>query len=165
MSKIGKQLFGGVDRSAQRGQMAQNEQSRDFIQQQLGNAQQGIAQGQDFLNQGQNQLGQGFGGAYNLLAGAMAPQLQAMQQGNVAAQQYLLGGMPAFQNSIMGMPMSAPSQQVFAPQYDLSAFQQPFSQQFGQGMPQQQQAPQMSQQAPQQSMPQPAFNPLAGMPR
>lgn len=140
MSKIGKTLFGGTDRSAQRGTQAQNEMSRGFIQEQMG--------------QGRQDLQQGFGGAYNLLSGAMAPQLQAMQQGNVAAQQYLLGGMPAFQNAVMGMPAPMSQQQVFAPEYNT---QMPS---FEQMMPQQQ--PQQPQQPMQQMPPEQAPHPLAG---
>jgi hypothetical protein len=89
------------------------------------------------MGEGQQALSQGFGGAYNLLSGAIPQQAQAFQQGNMAAQNYLIGGMPAFQNAIMGGPMN----------YGQSYQPQPF----------QMQIPQMN---TQQFAPQ--FNPLAG---
>lgn len=123
MSKAVKSIFGGTDRSAMRANQAQNEQSRDFIQQQMG--------------QSQGMLNQGFGGAYNVLQGAIPEQLGAFQQGNMAAQAYLLGGMPAFQGAVMGMPgqsfqMPPMAQVPFSTQFT----QQPFPQQM---QPQQQQ--------------------------
>ena len=123
MSKAAKAIFGGSDRTAQRKTEAQNNLSREFIQKQMG--------------QGQQALSQGFGGAYNLLSGAIPQQAQAFQQGNMAAQNYLIGGMPAFQNAIMGGPMN----------YGKTYSPQPF----------QMQIPQMN---TQQFAPQ--FNPLAG---
>lgn len=125
MSKAAKSIFGGTDRSAQRKTAEQNNMSRAFIQKQMGEAQQS--------------LGQGFGGAYNILAGSIPQQAQAFQQGNVAAQNYLTGGMPAFQNAVMGGPMNYGK--TYAPQ----AFQM--------------QLPQM----PNQQLPA-GFNPLGGMP-
>jgi hypothetical protein len=93
-------LFSKTDRSSQELNLRQNDQSRQFIQQQM--------------NQGRQDLNQGFGGAYNMLSGSIPQQMQTFQQGNVAAQNYLLGGMPAFQASIMGGPMNYGQQ--FRPQ-------------------------------------------------
>lgn len=143
MSKIGKTLFGGTDRSAQRATQAQNQLSQQFIQAQEGRA-------QDFLSgalpQMQNATFQGFQGAADVV-GSMAPQqISAMQQGNVAAQQYLMGGLPAFQRALMGQPLNY-NPQTFQAQVNPALFQrqvfnpmaqQPMAQPMPQGMPQSQ---------------------------
>lgn len=103
MSKAVKSIFGGTDRSAQRATQAQNEQSRQFIQQQMGQAQNYLTGAMPGI---QESARQGFGGAFDITQQAMPAQINAMQQGNIAAQNYLIGGMPAFQNALMGMPVN-----------------------------------------------------------
>ena len=111
MSKVAKTLFGGTDRSAQRAQMAQNDDALQAINQQGQIA-------QDYLSGAKPEMqrltAEGFQGAANLLQGAVPQQLSAISQGNVAAQQYLLGGMPAFQNALMGSQLG-PVQQPLQP--------------------------------------------------
>ena len=145
MSKI----FGGTDDSQQRFQQRDNQVSRDFIEQQMGLAQGDISQGQDTLRGG-------YGAAYDLMGKSIPQQIDAFQQGNVAAQGYLLGGMQPFQNAVMGGPMimgQQPQMQPFQMQAPPVFAQQPMFQQ-PQQMPQQQ--------MPAQIMRQPQPNPLAG---
>jgi hypothetical protein len=76
--------------------------------------------------------------------------MQMMQQGNLAAQNYLMGGMPSFQASLMGGPMNYGRQ--FNPQpFQMQMPQMPQAQFPFQGQPQQPQPQQMP------------FNPLGGM--
>jgi hypothetical protein len=135
MSKAVKSIFGGTDRSAQRATQAQNEQSRGFIQQQEGRAQNFLTQG---LGDASRMSAQGFGGAMDIIGQAAPEQINAMQQGNVAAQQYLLGGMPAFQNALMGMPVNYSQFQPTQIQFNPSVF----SQRLPQGLQGQQPQPQ-----------------------
>jgi flagellar biosynthesis/type III secretory pathway protein FliH len=143
MSKIGKTLFGGTDRSAQRATQAQNELSQQFIKAQEGRA-------QDYLSGAmprmQDATYQGFQGAADVV-GSLAPQqINALQQGNVAAQQQLIQGLPAFQRALMGQPLNY-NPQAFQAQVNPALFQRqvfnPMAQM--QGAPQQQPSmPQMS---------------------
>lgn len=132
MSKIGKAIFGGTDRSAQRNQLAQNEISRNFSMSQG-------RQAQDFLSgSGQQALQSaqaGFGGALDVMNRANPQQLMASQAGNIAAQNYLIGGMPQFQNALMGLPINYSQFQPTQIQYDPSVVQAQMPQQL---QPQQQ---------------------------
>jgi len=145
MSKIGKTLFGGTDRSAQRATQAQNQLSQQFIQAQEGRAQDFLAGAMPGM---QNAVYQGFQGAADVV-GSMAPQqINALQQGNVAAQQYLMQGLPAFQRALMGQPLNY-NPQAFQAQVNPALFQRqvfnPMAQM--QGAPQQMaQQPAMMQQ-------------------
>ena len=66
----------------------------------------------------------GFGGAANILQQAAPAQIGAFQQGNVAAQQALIGGQPRFSGAILGLPGGQPRQpQSFA--VDTSFLNQP----------------------------------------
>jgi flagellar biosynthesis/type III secretory pathway protein FliH len=136
MSKIGKTLFGGTDRSAQRATQAQNQLSQQFIKAQEGRA-------QDYLSGAmprmQDATYQGFQGAADVV-GSLAPQqINALQQGNVAAQQQLIQGLPAFQRALMGQPLNY-NPQAFQAQVNPALFQRqvfnPMAQM--QGAPQQQ---------------------------
>jgi hypothetical protein len=96
----------------------------------------------------QNAVYQGFQGAADVV-GSMAPQqINALQQGNVAAQQYLMQGLPAFQRALMGQPLNY-NPQAFQAQVNPALFQRqvfnPMAQM--QGAPQQMaQQPAMMQQ-------------------
>jgi len=146
MSKIGKTLFGGTDRSAQRATQAQNQLSQQFIKAQEGRT-------QNFLSGAlpgmQNATYQGFQGAADVV-GSLAPQqINALQQGNVAAQQQLIQGLPAFQRALMGQPLNY-NPQAFQAQYNPALFQRQVfnpNAQMPQGVPQQQS---YAQQMPQQ---------------
>lgn len=119
-----KSLFGGTDDSAQKYTMRQNAASQDYIKQQTGQAQNYLS---GVLPQMQNAMYQGFQGAADMYGQAAPQQLQALQQGNMAAQRYLLGGLPAFQAAIMGdqfdMGQFAQSMQPTQINYDPSMFQ------------------------------------------
>jgi hypothetical protein len=152
MSNAVKSIFGGTDRSAQRKTEAQNQLSQDFIRSQTGQAQNFLA---GALPEMQRATGQGFQGAADVIGQFAPQQIQAQQQGNMAAQAYLLGGLPAFQQAILGQGVNfgqfarnTPMTQI---QYDPSMFQrqvyQPNMNPLG-GMPQPMGQP-MGQQAPQ----------------
>jgi hypothetical protein len=151
MSKIGKTLFGGTDRSAQRATQAQNQLSQQFIKAQEGRA-------QDYLSGAmprmQDATYQGFQGAADVV-GSLAPQqINALQQGNVAAQQQLIQGLPAFQRALMGQPLNY-NPQAFQAQYNPALFQRqvfnPNAQVMQQpNLPAMMQNPSYAQQMPQQ---------------
>jgi hypothetical protein len=124
MSNAVKSIFGGTDRSAQRKTEAQNQLSQDFIRSQTGQAQNFLA---GALPEMQRATGQGFQGAADVIGQFAPQQIQAQQQGNMAAQAYLLGGLPAFQQAILGQGVNfgqfarnTPMTQI---QYDPSMFQ------------------------------------------
>jgi hypothetical protein len=66
----------------------------------------------------------GTQGALDVFGQTIPQQLSAFQQGNMGAQQALLGGMPQFQNAIMGLPVDYGAMQPRAVQYDPSFAQQ-----------------------------------------
>jgi len=146
MSGAVKKLFGGVDDSAQKGTIQQNDISRNFIDRQYGVARNDISSAYAPMSQA---LTGGFQGAADVY-GQMAPQqLNALSQGNQNAQQNIMSGLGAYQNALMGNPVDMSS--VFKPQritYDPSMFQR--------------QLPQAPQYAPQMPPQGPQSNPLGG---
>lgn len=77
---------------------------------------------------------QGFQGALDVFGQALPAQAQVFQQGNVAAQQQLLSGLPQFQNAILGGNVDfSQLQPTQLQQPDLSFFQQQLPQQLPQG--------------------------------
>lgn len=100
-------LFGGTDRSAQKYAINQNTMNREMIQEQLARADQFLGSAQPRMQQ---MAGQGFQGAANLLGGVVPQQIGAIQQGNMAAQNYLMNSVPNFQNALMGLPVNMGNQ-------------------------------------------------------
>jgi len=86
-----KSIFGGKDNSAQKGQAAQNEAAREFIERQSGQAR------RDALNlfpSSEENRNLGIQAALDVLGGTIPQQLQSAQSGNVAAQEAILGIRP-----------------------------------------------------------------------
>ena len=103
MSGLVKSIFGGTDRSAQNAQVAANRDN--------------TATFQNLSTQAQDQAKSLYGAAdqnrnitleqiLGLLGGTIPQQLSARQQGNVGAQQQLIGGLPMVQAAIMGQPVN-----------------------------------------------------------
>jgi len=99
MGGLVKSIFGGTDRSAQRQQVQDNTANRNLFQ--------------SLSTQGQNQAKSLYGAAdanrnmslqqiLSLLGGTIPQQLSAQQQGNMGAQNQLIGGLPMIQDAIMG---------------------------------------------------------------
>ena len=148
MGDVVNKLFGGTDDSAQKATIRQNDMSREYIQQQYGQARNDISSAYNPMSQA---LSGGFGSAMDAYNQAAPRQLDAMSQGNFGAQQQIMAGLPAFQAALMGQPVDMGS--VFQPQriaYDPAMFQR--------------QLPQTPQYSPQgASQPQrEQFNPLGG---
>jgi hypothetical protein len=94
--------------------------------------------------QAQQSLLQGYQGAADIFGQSLPAQTQAFQQGNLAAQQHILAGMPQMQNAILGGPVDYSAFQATAINPgDLSFFQQQLPQQqtIGETPNQQQAAP------------------------
>lgn len=125
MSSVVKTLFGGTDDSAQKGQMRQNAASTEYIQSQAGQSRNDLA---NAYQPSQQAVSQGFQGAMNAFGQAAPQQLNALQGGNMAAQQALMSGMPMYQRALMGLPMDyqamAQNFQPYQQQFDPSMFQQ-----------------------------------------
>lgn len=108
MGGLVKSIFGGTDRSAQTQQVAQNRDNRALFQN-LG------TQSQDQATALYGAADQNRGITLNqilgLLGGTIPQQLSARQQGNVGAQNQLIGGLPMIQDAIMGRPVNMASLQ------------------------------------------------------
>ena len=121
MSKVTKTLFGGTDDSAQMEQLAQNQRNEANIQRAAGQSRQDLQGGYGDAGQA---LGQGYGQALQMMGQAIPQQMSTFQQGNMGAQQYLLGGMPMYEAALRGRPVNYGSQMPFQVQYDPSFSQQ-----------------------------------------
>jgi hypothetical protein len=127
---IGEKIFGGTDNSAQKEQIRANKRAQEFIEQQTGLAIQDIAQlypmGEQFRNDAYNQ-------AMGLMGASALPQMSYFQQGNVGAQNALIGAMPQYQNALFGNP-------VDYSQFQPVQFQMPSPSAFQAQLPQMQEA-------------------------
>lgn len=139
MSKIKDVFFGGAEKKAAK----KNVQALEKGQQQV---REGVAQARgDALKlfpAAQQNIQQGFQGALDVFGQSLPAQTDVFQQGNVAAQQQILAGLPQFQNAILGNQVDFSQlqpTQIQAP--DLSFFQQQLPQ-FNNPFAQQTQAPQ-----------------------
>lgn len=95
-------LFGGVDDSSQKAQIAQNRQVL-ALQEKLAQQARGDVTG---IFPGVRQSAQeGFQGALDLMGQTIPQQAALFQGGNVAAQNTLLAGLPQQNNAIMGNPI------------------------------------------------------------
>ena len=102
MSKMVKKVFGGVDKSAQKGQIAANKESQQFTRDMLAQAR-GDAIGLGGAQEATQNMG--FQSALDVYGQTIPQQFDTFQQGNMGAQQALLAGMPQFHNAILGMPV------------------------------------------------------------
>ena len=117
MSKITKTLFGGTDDSAQMEQLAQNQRSEGFIREMAGQARGDLQGG---YRQAGDTLGQNYQGALDVMGQAIPQQMSTFRQGNMAAQNYLLGGMPMYEAALRGRPINYGAQQATQIKYDPS---------------------------------------------
>lgn len=103
LSGLTEKVFGGTDNSAQKAQQQANARSQAWIEQQAA-----LARGDaNYLYpQGDYARNQGINAAMALMGQAMPYQMGSFQNGNVAAQNLLLAGMPQYQNAILGMPVN-----------------------------------------------------------
>jgi hypothetical protein len=111
-------LFGGVDDSSQKAQIAQNRQVL-ALQEKLAQQARGDVTG---IFPGVRQSAQeGFQGALDLMGQTIPQQAALFQGGNVAAQNTLLAGLPQQNNAIMGNPIDLsglqPTQQAYNTDY------------------------------------------------
>lgn len=117
MSGLVKSIFGGTDRSAQQQQVKDNAANRALFQ--------------NLAAQAQDQAKSLYGAAdqnrtitleqiLSLLGGTIPEQLSARQQGNMGAQQQLIGGLPMIQDAIMGRPVNMGALQPTRINYDAS---------------------------------------------
>jgi hypothetical protein len=102
-SGITDTLFGDQGEGAAKAQAGQNAASQAFIEKMGAQAKDSALH---LFQGGQNYRRQGSQGALDVLGGALPQQLSAFQQGNVGAQQALLGGQTDFRNTIMGLPQA-----------------------------------------------------------
>ena len=83
------------------------------------------------FQQAQEQQDRGFTQALDFLSQAPQQQITPFQQGNIAAQNQLAGGLPQIQNALLGLPVDFSgfqAQQIGQPNqfnFDLSRFAQP----------------------------------------
>lgn len=111
----------------------------------------------------QQNLLTGAQGAMDVFNQITPQQMQVMQQGNMAAQQALLAGLPQMNNAILGMPVDYSgftAQQFATPQFNFSMPN--FNQNYGPPANAQQQTQQQAMQTP-QGQQQFVQNVLAGM--
>lgn len=146
LSGIGEKIFGGTDNSAQKEQIAANERTQEFIEQQAGIAR-GDALG--LFPYGDQARNDSYNLALSMLGQAIPEQMRVFQQGNVGAQLNMAAAMPQFQNAILGLPVNNSAIQGYQIQPDTSMFQTQLPN-FG---------PTPVQQQPQPQQPQPRINP------
>ena len=115
MSSVFKSLFGGTDDSAQKGQIRQNQQVL-ALQQKLADRARG-----DIIDifPGVRQSAQeGFQGALDIYGQSMPQQARLVQEGNIAAQNTLLAGLPQQNAAILGQRVDlsglAPTRQSYS---------------------------------------------------
>lgn len=122
MTVIKDLFFGGSEKKAAKAQTQALKEGQAFTRE-------GVEQARgDLLNlfpAAQQNLQQGFQGALDVFGQSLPAQVQSFQQGNVAAQQQLLAGLPQFQNAILGGNIDfGQLQPSTVPLPDLSFFQQ-----------------------------------------
>lgn len=90
------------DDSAQNAQLAANERSQEYIQDQSAKAERS---GEKLFDLAQQNLLTGNSASFNLQKDAFNPQLDAINQGNYNAQSQIAGGLPQIQNALLGLPI------------------------------------------------------------
>lgn len=121
MGGLVKSIFGGTDRSAQKLQQQDNTANRALFQDlatQSGDAAKSLFGAADTnRNMSLQQI-------LELLGGTIPQQLSAQQQGNMGAQQQLIGGLPMIQAALMGQPVNMAALQPTKINYGTSWAQQ-----------------------------------------
>ena len=147
LSGITEKVFGGTDNSSQKAQIAQNARTQKFIEEQ---ARINRGDALSLYPQADYARNSTINAAMGLMGRALPAQMGMFQGGNVAAQQYLLSGMPQYENALMGRAVDYSGMQPYrATLPDASSYQMQLPQ-FGtpqvQAMPQQTQQMQQPQQ-------------------
>jgi len=117
MGGLVKSIFGGTDRSAQRQQVQSNTQNQALFQ---NLANQSGEQSRSLYGAADTNRNMSLQQILSLLGGTIPQQLSAQQQGNMGAQQQLLGGLPMIQDAIMGRPVNMGALQPTRINYDTS---------------------------------------------
>lgn len=102
MSSAVKTIFGGTDDSAQKAQTRANKRTEERI---LELQEQSRQDALPLFDASRQNINQGAQGALDLIGQGIPQETGVFQQGNVAAQQALLAGLPQVQNAIMGQPV------------------------------------------------------------
>lgn len=122
MSIIKDVFFGGAEKKAAKAQQAGIEAGIDATQQATAQARGDLL---DIFPQAQQTAQQGFQGALDVFGQSLPAQMNSFQQGNVAAQNQILAGLPQIQNALLGNQVDLSGLQAYqAPQQDYSFFNQ-----------------------------------------
>lgn len=125
MGGLVKSIFGGTDRSAQTQQIAQNRDNSALFQNLATRATDDATRLYGAADQNRTiTLEQILG----LLGGTIPQQISARQQGNMGAQQQLIGGLPMIQDAIMGRPVNMGALQPTQISYNTDFARQPVPQ-------------------------------------
>lgn len=103
MGGLVKSIFGGTDRSAQRQQVQTNTQNQALFQRL---ADQSGQTAREQFGAADTNRNMALSQILQLLGGTIPQQLQAQQQGNLGAQQQLIGGLPMVQAALLGQPVN-----------------------------------------------------------
>jgi hypothetical protein len=147
-----KAIFGGTDKSAQKGQKADNAASRKFIEEQMAAGRADVMGAYPAAEANRNM---GYQSALDVYGQTMPQELSTYQQGNMNAQGTLLAGMPQMMNAIYGLPTDMSGLTPQAVQYDPSYTQQQLPDYAGIQGPAGAEQPQQQQQQQQPGMAQP----------
>jgi len=107
------------DTSAQRGQVAANDRAQAFIESQSAKAERSS---EALFGGAEGNILAGNEAAYALLRQLGPQQIGAFQQGNVGAQQQLIGGMSQVQAALMGQPVDYSAFQPYQQQVNMAPF-------------------------------------------
>jgi hypothetical protein len=122
MTKIVDTFFGGAEKKAGKAVANAARDAQKIIRENTAQARSDIS---TLFPSAAENVTQGFQGALDVFGQALPAQTQAFQQGNIAAQQQLLAGLPQFQNAILGGQVDYSQLQPTQLQTpDLSFFQQ-----------------------------------------
>jgi len=110
-----------ASKKALQSQEKQVSENRDFISKSQTQARADV---QRIFPEAQQQRQLGFQGALDVFGETIPQQLGVFQQGNLAAQQALLGGLPQIQNAILGRPVDFSQFQPQQLRFDSSFAQQ-----------------------------------------
>ena len=115
MSSVFKSLFGGTDDSAQKGQIRQNQQ---VLELQAKLAAQARGDIMDIFPGVRQSAQEGFQGALDIYGQSVPQQARLVQEGNIAAQNTLLAGLPQQNAAILGQRLDlsglAPTRQSYS---------------------------------------------------
>ena len=95
-------LFGGTDDSAQKKQIKANDRTQEFIEESRDQARSDVFALQPYSDQA---FQRGYQSSADMYGDSIEQQLRLLGDGNYAAQQQLLAGMPQYQNAILGNPI------------------------------------------------------------